>query len=190
MGERTVTLIAEAEATETAVSSAATAGAGPESSSRRSGITEVDAVITAVLEGDGDALRERVRYITIACATVEGLGGPPPCRAGEAEGTRVDVFPALGPSLTYTRAEEIDPLLARLLGGDLYAVYEMRPGAYEAASLPAATHGVLFSGSNPALPVTIGVEQGSVVFVIYHMGQTGAEILARDAASILVAPPE
>lgn len=62
----------------------------------RTGIQEVDAVLDAVESGDPQKLRDEVHYSTLACKTVNALGGPPPCQEGEAEGTLVEVLPILG----------------------------------------------------------------------------------------------
>jgi len=73
-----------------------TAGPGePEVAPRRSGDPSIDAVIEAVEQQDVPALLELTEMQSVACvASMEGLGGPPLCREGEAEGTLVDVFPA------------------------------------------------------------------------------------------------
>ncbi len=39
--------------------------------------------------------------------TVHALGGPPPCRKGEAEGTVVEVLPSRGPEGSFMRKDEV-----------------------------------------------------------------------------------
>ena len=54
----------------------------------RTGLTEIDTVLAAVEDGDPQPLRDLFTYTKTACMTVHALGGPPPCREGEAEGSR------------------------------------------------------------------------------------------------------
>ncbi len=93
---------------------------------RRTGIEGVDAVVDAVLSGDPEALRSFVRFTSIACTTNPlGLGGPPLCRPGEADGTLVDTFPIGTVEGYYLPADEIDDFLRSLTSYEisLYAVY-------------------------------------------------------------------
>ena len=66
---------------------------GPWSTNR----PEVNRVATAVLSNDLEARRELVHYTTAGCTNALGLGGPPKCDPGQAEGTPVDYLPILGP---------------------------------------------------------------------------------------------
>jgi len=68
---------------------------------------EIDTILAAVNSNDKQKLNDLFSYTTIACKTVNALGGPPPCREGEAEGTLVEVLPILGPEGTYLWKDEI-----------------------------------------------------------------------------------
>jgi hypothetical protein len=66
-------------------------------SDTRTGIAHLDAIVDAVLANDPDRVRDLIHYTPVGCTTAEGLGGPPKCRSGEAQGTPVEVVPVLGP---------------------------------------------------------------------------------------------
>jgi hypothetical protein len=57
-------------------------------------IQTIDQVLRAV--GDPEALRALIEYTSAVCTHQDGLGGPPKCREGEAEGTPVAVLAFLG----------------------------------------------------------------------------------------------
>jgi hypothetical protein len=73
----------------------------------RTGIAEVDNILEVVASGDVEELRSLNQLTSTKCTQREGLGGPPKCRDGEAEGTPVEVLPFLGPEGSYLRKEEI-----------------------------------------------------------------------------------
>ncbi len=57
------------------------------------GVEQVDRVLEAVASGDPQALRAVVEFTEAICTQGDGLGGPPKCRQGEAEGTSMEVLP-------------------------------------------------------------------------------------------------
>lgn len=85
----------------------------------RTGIPEIDPVLAAVASGDPDELRALVQYTTAPCTWKDGLGGPPKCRAGETEGTMLEVLPFLGSEGSFIRKNEI----ANWPGIDASALY-------------------------------------------------------------------
>lgn len=121
------------------VASSATASSSPAASAgpRISGIAGLDAIIAAATAGDIATLRQRIRYTKIGCnIMVAGIGAPPVCHAGEAEGTLVDVLPSAVCEGFFSRPDEVKfDSLAR--GNRLYAVYRANadsfpPGKYYA----------------------------------------------------------
>ena len=62
----------------------------------RTGVPVVDEVIAAYLAGDTVALVALVDFAVTPCTHANGLGGPPKCAEGQAEGTEVEVFPGRG----------------------------------------------------------------------------------------------
>jgi hypothetical protein len=110
----------------------------------RTGIPVVDAVIEAILIDDRDRLQSLIHYATVGCTHVLGLGGPPKCKAEEAEGTLVEGLPLLGHEGMAIRREDLD---IEILSGKyvLYAVYRDPVEAYigEDWWLP-ARYGIVF----------------------------------------------
>lgn len=90
----------------------------------RVGIGEVDKVINAVASGDPQLLRSLVKFTTAKCTLLDGLGGPPKCRAGEAEGAPVEVLPFLGAEGSFIRKDEIENWQGIEVSG-LYAIYRV-----------------------------------------------------------------
>lgn len=64
--------------------------------STRTGNADVDAVLDVLENRDGAALRAIMRVQRVPCTTAAGLGGPPKCPDGVADGTPFDAFPVLG----------------------------------------------------------------------------------------------
>ena len=60
---------------------------------KRTGVPGVDDAIDAALSGDGDRLGSLVGYFEVGCVTEsDGLGSPPHCPEGTAEGAQVEVW--------------------------------------------------------------------------------------------------
>lgn len=129
--------------------------------SARTKIPAVDRVIEAALSGDSAALRGLMRFITTPCTTAEGLGGPPKCAAGEADGTAVEVFPVGGPEGTFVRAAEADGLLPLKVAG-LYGVYRVPADAYREEYWPAGEYGVVFARTDGSFVVVLVSREGIV----------------------------
>ncbi|MCH8064509.1 MAG: hypothetical protein IIC90_01605 [Chloroflexi bacterium] len=93
---------------------------------RRTGISQVDAVLDVLFSGDADAVRAMVRFTAIPCeAEPVGLGSPPMCKADESDGSPVDVYPHSSCEGFYIRPENMDGSYSSLASpdGTLYAVY-------------------------------------------------------------------
>jgi hypothetical protein len=73
----------------------------------RTGLSDVDPVLAAVASGDPEELRSLIQYTSAPCTRMDGLGGPPKCREGEAEGTMLEVLPYLGSEGSFIRKSEI-----------------------------------------------------------------------------------
>ena len=156
----------------------------------RTGLNDVDAVLSAVETGVASNVAALFKYSTIPCATVGALGGPPQCRAGEAENTPVEVLPALFSEGSYFRKDEI----ANWQGLDaksLYAVFEISESAYSDAYYPAGEYGIVLirlDGSS----VILRVAGGGIVRVDYPAGPSFEmldAIVARDASEMILPPP-
>lgn len=53
----------------------------------------VNTTINQLLDQDIEALTEKIQLLDVPCTTADGLGGPPKCPPGFAEGTVMTVFP-------------------------------------------------------------------------------------------------
>jgi hypothetical protein len=152
----------------------------------RTGIQEVDAIIAAVLVRDIDAMRKLVRYTTARCTTASGLGGPPKCERGEAEGTWVEAFPILGSEGGFVRRASIDGVLQFEVQG-LYAVYRVPDNAYKEDYWPAGRYGIVFLDKDGSA-LTLLSDRGGIVRIVYNRGQTPAMAIKQDAGELLLPP--
>ena len=129
---------------------------------------EVAAEIMPVLEaffwGATEERRSLVQYISVGCTTADGLGGPPKCAPGEAEGTLVEVFPVGEAEGYFVRPEEIDRTLEFTVDG-LYAVYRPAPGIDPVEYWPVGEYALLFERQiyNTSQPVTVFVQDDKLV---------------------------
>ena len=138
----------------------------------RTGIAGVDAVVDAFLGASLDARRRLVRFLITPCTTAQGLGGPPKCAAGEANGTPVEVFPFLGSEGEFVRRAGIDRVLEFQTAG-LYGVYRVPASAFRADYWPAGEYAVVFAGQIDPKSSVAGVNQ-LIVYV-----QDGAIVRLR-----------
>ena len=110
----------------------------------QTGIAAVDDLINARLSNDVDALKNQVQYLTLNCiATPEGLGGPPLCAEGEADGTPVEVLPTIFSEGTYMRRADIDSQL-QPAHYSLLAVYKVADDPIDDPNFPSGDYGVIF----------------------------------------------
>lgn len=129
----------------------------------RTGVAEVDRVIEYFLVRKYEWRRELVRTLVAACTTEEFVVGPPPCQAGQAAGTRVEVFPYRQyRAMKYVTPEELDAFLEFPLGG-LFAVYRGPEGGFEEEWAPAGEYSVVFVSAEGELGVEVAIDGGQVV---------------------------
>jgi len=153
---------------------------------QRVGIPAVDRVITAGLAGGAEGLRPLLRYLTTPCTTREGLGGPPKCAAGEAEGTPVEVFPLGGPEGTFLRAGEPPAFLPSDITG-LYGVYRAALSPRPEPYWPGGEYGVVFTRSNGQL-LDLRVSEEGIVRVDFTPPGIEANWWASAAEAWVVGP--
>src|SRR3990172_1305909 len=90
----------------------------------RTGVEPVDRVIQIFLAPAFDQRTNLIRTRTTGCTTTEYFVGPPRCRAGQVEGTLVEVFPyRMYRASHYAASDELEALLQFPLEG-VYAVYK------------------------------------------------------------------
>lgn len=154
--------------------------------STRTGIPDVDAVLAAVESGDPQQLRDLIRFTTVACTTADGLGGPPKCQDGEAEGTLVEVLPFLGSEGHFLREGEAANFPGVNVIG-LYAVYKVSDSAYSDEAYPTGEYAVMFKGGENLPDVVLQVRDG-VVRIDYFYLSSPYDLLQTDAAELILAP--
>ncbi|HMS00672.1 MAG TPA: hypothetical protein PKE62_15580 [Anaerolineales bacterium] len=156
----------------------------------RTGVNDVDAVLSAVETGVASNVAALFKYSTIPCAKVQALGGPPQCRAGEAENTPMEVLPALFSEGSYFRKDEISTWQG-LDARSLYAVFEISESAYTDAYYPAGEYGIVLIRADGS-SVILRVVGGGIVRVDYPAGPSFEmldAIIARDASEMILPPP-
>ena len=127
------------------------------------GSPELDQVIEVVLGGDQGELRELIHFTQTKCTHAEGLGGPPKCQSGEAEGTVVEVLPFLGPEGGFIRKSEIETW-GGIQVSKLFAVYETSDAVYSEENYPKGEFALVFiEDSETQLSYTLQVTDGKIV---------------------------
>ena len=156
----------------------------------RTGIAEIDTVLEAVESNDPQNLRVAIYYSTLACNTMNALGGPPPCQEGEAEGTLVEALPILGSEGGHLRKEDIkDSFVLEVTG--LYAVYRVSEKVFSDANYPKGDYGVILVGADNSSNVVLQIKSGGIVrfdFVMNDSPDALRNILERDASEVILAP--
>ena len=155
--------------------------------STRTGIADVDDVIAAVESGDVQVLRDLVRFTTVGCTKAEGMGGPPKCQAGEAEGTPVNVFPFLGPEGSFMREADISNFLPIDMIG-LFAVYSVSASAYSEEAYPAGEYAAVFTTIENQIFIVFQIREGIVRMDTVFSPSSRDTVIQRDASELILAP--
>ena len=152
---------------------------------RRTGIEELDTIIDAVLAHDFEQLKTLTMYLVIGCTQSEGLGGPPKCAEGEAEGTLVEAVPFLGPEGYHQRRAEYEGWQGPDVLG-LLAAYRVSPDVFSEAAYPAGEVALVFLDAQSSMPVTLQIMDGKIVRFDYGLGGSLEGDLERAAEELLV----
>jgi len=156
----------------------------------RTGNEEIDNVLDTVASGNAQMLRSLVGFTTAECTNQEGLGGPPKCREGEGEGTKVDVLPSLGPEGSFMRSDEMENWTGIEVSG-LYAIYRVSPAVIYEQYYPAGEYAILYVGEEDRPAISLRIDNGMIVRVDYIF-DTSAEYLAgllqREASELILEP--
>ena len=152
-------------------------------------IEEIDLILAAVASGDAQAVRDLFGFSTIACKTVvNALGGPPPCRAGEKEETKVEVLPFLGSEGSYLRKDEVNNFPGLNVTG-VYAIYQVSETAYSEENFPKGDYGILLTAPENLPNIVLQIKNGQIVRIDYVFDPSSVEtILQRDAANFVLPP--
>lgn len=163
----------EASGSTDASTSAYPAPYSPETST---GIEAIDRVIAALQSADPAALQGLMSFAAAPCTNADGLGGPPKCAPGEAEGTQVEGLPVWGPEGHYMRKSEMTP---EFLPGpfDLIAVYTVKEGAVQDTLYPSGQYGVVLEQTHAdgfSSYVTLRITDSGIVRVDFDVDIPGA----------------
>lgn len=151
----------------------------------RSGNPELDAIIDSVLAHNVVALRTLTCYLIAGCTHANGLGGPPKCEAGEAEGTLVEVVPFLGSEGHHMRRAEYEQWQGPDILG-LLTVYRTSSGVYSDEFYPPGEYVLVFLDTAGPIHHTLQVYEGRVVRFDSHPGGTLQNDLAQNAVEVLL----
>lgn len=154
--------------------------------STRTGIPDVDAVLAAVESGDPQQLRDLIRFTTVGCTKAEGLGGPPKCQDGEAEGTLVEVLPFLGSEGHFLHKADVSNFPGVNVTG-LYAVYKVSDSAYSEEAYPVGEYAVMFVGDENQPGIVIQIRDGVVRIDYLYSSAYLDETIQRDASELILA---
>lgn len=157
----------------------------------QTGLAEIDNVLAAVASGDGQELRSLIQFTSAQCTQAEGLGGPPKCRAGESEGTVVEVLPFLGPEGSFLHKDEIEDWQGIDVTG-LYAIYEVSSDVRVEEYYPAGKYAILFVGKDGQSLIVLRVSDGRLVRIDYLFDVSPEFLQAtirREAAQFILPPP-
>jgi hypothetical protein len=157
----------------------------------RTGMEGIDQILEAAASGDVQSLRSLVEFTNAKCTQRDGLGGPPKCREGEAEGTPMEVLPFLSSEGSFLRKDEIDNWSGIDVSG-IYAAYEVNAAVLSSEQYyPVGKYVILFSSeeNQPAVALRIG-ESGIVR--VDHIFDSSPESLGamvqREASTVILAP--
>lgn len=165
----------------------ATRGPGYYPLSTRTGNPDLDAVIAAVESGDPRQLQDLIRFTDIPCTKAEGLGGPPKCEAGEAEGTPHTVLPILGSEGHFMRETDLAGFPGISVIG-IHAVYKLSASAYSEEAYPAGEYAVAFTGGENQPDVVLHIRGGIVRIDYLYSPNLLDEVIQRDASELILAP--
>jgi len=149
---------------------------------------EIDVIIKAVASDDPQELRNLFEYSKLACITVNALGGPPPCRENEPEGTLVDVLPSLGPEGSFLRQDEAGNFPGLNATG-LYAVYRVPDSAFSDENYPAGDYGIVYLTDENIPEAILQVTNGKIVRIDYVFGYPESNTLLPEGVTDFVLEP-
>ncbi len=141
-------------------------------------------LVEEITSGDVDAVLAAVRYQRIACVVrPRGIGGPPPCPPGVADGTELELLPVGTCEAELWDEETLASSLRRLGALALVGVYRWPGGAYDAGPLALTPeHVALFAYQGPAgdrLAFEVLLEDGMVVGLEFGCGETPEALAER-----------
>lgn len=163
-------------------------------SSNRAIKDELQPILKAMFSGFINDKVALLQFVQVPCANVDGLGGPPPCPEGVAEGTALEVFPTLASEGSLVTLEEITNMfINNLQVKSLYAVYSVEPNPNAEPYYQPGEYAMLFERyiNDMPIPVVLQVTDGKIVRIDYHIGITPEEMLKQiPVEQVIIAPLE
>lgn len=157
----------------------------------QTGVAHLDQILAAVASGDPQNLRALAEFFTAECTTRDGLGGPPKCREGEAEGTPVEVIAFLGSEGGHIRKEEIGNWNGVDASG-VYAVYEVNTAVISSEQYyPVGEYVILLLSQNDREAVALRVGERGIVRVdtIFDASPENLNAMIEREAATVILPP-
>jgi hypothetical protein len=137
------------------------------------------------------SLRALIEFTNAECTQQDGLGGPPKCRTGEAEGTPVEVLAFLGSEGSFLRKDEIDNWTGVQAAG-VYAIYEVNAAVITAEQYyPTGRYVILFVSEENQLATALRIGESGIVRVDTIFDASPASLdamIEREALNVLLAP--
>ena len=159
--------------------------------STRTGNAVIDSILEAVASGDPQELRSLVEFTDAVCTQLEGLGGPPKCREGEAEGTPVEVLSFLSSEGHFLRKDEIEQWGGVNASG-IYAVYEVNAAVVSSEQYyPVGNTVVLLVGDTEQDATAVRVGETGIVRVdtVFDSSPEALNaMIEREASNVILAP--
>ncbi len=154
------------------------------------GIEEIDNVLGAVASGDPQMLHSLVSFTIAKCTLLDGLGGPPNCRPGEAEETPVEILPFLGSEGSFIREDEIENWQGIEASG-LHAMYRVSADVKSEEYYPAGEIAIIFVPLENRPAASLRLSEGRILRVdqIFDTSPESLDaILQREASELILAP--
>lgn len=159
-------------------------------SSTRTGNPDIDPVLAAIESGDPAQLIAVTQYMQIGCVVdPQGIGAPPRCPSGVADGTMMDVIPGGSSEGSYQpRADYIKAPAVPGVGLKLYAVYRNPASYHSTPEWPIGQYTIVYIDPSNLMAASVAVADGKIVNRFFL--QTLAGALHSASASDFILPPK
>ena len=176
---------------EPAASPAAVTGENYYPLTTQTGIALIDQILAAVASNTAQDLHPLLEFFEAECTNQDGLGGPPKCREGEAEGTPVEVIAFLAGEGGHIRKDEIDNWTGVNASG-LYAVYKVNTAVISSEQdYPIGEYVILLLDENGRDAVALRIGERGIVRMdtIFDASPENLNaMIEREAATVIVPP--
>ena len=149
-------------------------------------------LVLAILHGSSFDRMALTHFTSLACTTADGLGGPPKCLEGEADGTIIEAILSGGPESHFMRRAEFEQTNAFDVKG-LYAIYRVPADPNAPIDRPTGEYALVFerTQNDYPLPVIAYVTDGKLVSLDFKLGIYPADLIKDlPLSDIVVAPTE